>query len=84
MSMSGIFARIVAVIGAAAFTLLKELSQSEALLGPLAAHWQLSLGLAIIAFVLHQVLPESVSMKGYALSSLDVLKRLALWGRSLF
>ena len=40
-----------AVIGAAAFTLLKELSQSEALLGPLAAHWQLSLGLAIIAFV---------------------------------
>jgi branched-chain amino acid transport system permease protein len=25
--------------------------QSEALLGPLAAHWQLTLGLAIIAFV---------------------------------
>jgi branched-chain amino acid transport system permease protein len=40
-----------AVIGAAAFTLLQELSQSEALLGPLAAHWQLTLGLAIIAFV---------------------------------
>ena len=40
-----------AVIGAVAFTLLKELFQSEALLGPLAAHWQLTLGLAIIAFV---------------------------------
>jgi len=40
-----------AVIGAAAFTLLKELFQAEALIGPLAPHWQLSLGLAIIAFV---------------------------------
>jgi branched-chain amino acid transport system permease protein len=40
-----------AVIGAVAFTLLKELYQSEALLGPLAAHWQLTLGLTIIAFV---------------------------------
>ncbi|HTM69629.1 MAG TPA: branched-chain amino acid ABC transporter permease, partial [Luteimonas sp.] len=40
-----------AVIGAVAFTLLKELYQSEALLGPLAEHWQLSLGLTIIAFV---------------------------------
>jgi branched-chain amino acid transport system permease protein len=40
-----------AVIGAVAFTLLKELSQSEALLGSLAQHWQLTLGLAIIAFV---------------------------------
>jgi branched-chain amino acid transport system permease protein len=40
-----------AVIGAIAFTLLTELFQSEALLGPLAAHWQLSLGLAIIGFV---------------------------------
>jgi branched-chain amino acid transport system permease protein len=40
-----------AVIGAIAFTLLKELFQSEALLGPLAPHWQLSLGLAIIGFV---------------------------------
>jgi len=40
-----------AVVGAVAFTLLKELFQSEALLGPLASHWQLSLGLAIIAFV---------------------------------
>jgi branched-chain amino acid transport system permease protein len=40
-----------AVIGAAGFTLLRELVQSEALFGPLASHWQLTLGLAIIAFV---------------------------------
>ena len=40
-----------AVIGAAAFTLLQELFQSEALLGPLAGHWQLTLGFTIIAFV---------------------------------
>jgi len=40
-----------AVLGAVAFTLLKELFQSEALLGPLAQHWQLTLGLTIIAFV---------------------------------
>jgi branched-chain amino acid transport system permease protein len=40
-----------AVIGAVSFTLLKELYQSEALLGALASHWQLTLGLTIIAFV---------------------------------
>jgi branched-chain amino acid transport system permease protein len=40
-----------AVIGAIAFTLLKELAQSEALLGGFAAHWQMTLGLTIIAFV---------------------------------
>ncbi len=40
-----------AVLGAVAFTLLKELYQSEALLGPLAGHWQLTLGFTIIAFV---------------------------------
>lgn len=40
-----------AVIGAIAFTLLKELFQLEALLGPLAGHWQMTLGLTIIAFV---------------------------------
>src|SRR5439155_18068698 len=40
-----------AVIGAVAFTLLKEFFQSEALLGPLAAHWQMTLGFTIIAFV---------------------------------
>ena len=40
-----------AVIGAVAFTLLKELFQTQALVGPLAPHWQLTLGLTIIAFV---------------------------------
>ena len=40
-----------AVIGAVAFTLLKELFQSEALLGTLAGHWQMTLGFTIIAFV---------------------------------
>ncbi len=40
-----------AVLGAAAFTLLKEFFQSEALLGSIASHWQLTLGLTIIAFV---------------------------------
>jgi branched-chain amino acid transport system permease protein len=40
-----------AVIGAVAFTLLKDFFQSEALLGPLAAHWQLTLGVTIIVFV---------------------------------
>jgi branched-chain amino acid transport system permease protein len=40
-----------AVIGAATFTLLRELYESEALVGPIAAHWQLALGVTIIAFV---------------------------------
>jgi branched-chain amino acid transport system permease protein len=40
-----------AVVGAVAFTLLKEVLSSEGLVGPLAAHWQLSLGGVIIAFV---------------------------------
>ncbi len=40
-----------AVLGAAAFTLLREFFQSPALLGGLAEHWQLTLGLTIIAFV---------------------------------
>ncbi|MES1162059.1 MAG: branched-chain amino acid ABC transporter permease, partial [Rhizobacter sp.] len=40
-----------AVIGAIAFTLLKELFQLESLLGPVASHWQLTLGLTIIGFV---------------------------------
>jgi len=40
-----------AVIGAITFTLLKELFQSENLLGPLAGHWQMTLGFTIIAFV---------------------------------
>ncbi|MEO8153367.1 MAG: branched-chain amino acid ABC transporter permease [Rhizobacter sp.] len=40
-----------AVIGAVAFTLLKEFLASEGLVGPLAAHWQLSLGVSIIVLV---------------------------------
>ncbi len=40
-----------AVIGAIAFTLLKEVLSTQAFVGPLANHWQLTLGLAIIAFV---------------------------------
>src|SRR2546423_1757733 len=40
-----------AVLGAAAFTLLRELFQTEALVGSLAAHWQMTLGFTIIAFV---------------------------------
>ncbi|MBC7734255.1 MAG: branched-chain amino acid ABC transporter permease [Bacteriovorax sp.] len=40
-----------AVIGAVAFTLLKEMFQSEALFGAVAGHWQMTLGFTIIAFV---------------------------------
>ncbi len=40
-----------AVIGAIAFTLIKEAYQTEAIVGPLAKHWQLTLGVTIIAFV---------------------------------
>jgi branched-chain amino acid transport system permease protein len=40
-----------AVLGAVAFTLLKELYSSQGWVGPLADHWQLTLGLTIIAFV---------------------------------
>jgi len=40
-----------AVIGAFVFVLLKELFQSEALFGGFARHWQLPLGLTIIACV---------------------------------
>jgi branched-chain amino acid transport system permease protein len=40
-----------AVLGAAAFILLKELYSSEAILGPAAQHWQLTLGLTMIIFV---------------------------------
>jgi len=40
-----------ALAGAAGLTLLEELFQSESLFGSLARHWQLPLGLAIIALV---------------------------------
>jgi branched-chain amino acid transport system permease protein len=40
-----------ALLGAVAFTLLQEFFQSEAVFGEFASHWQLFLGLTIIAFV---------------------------------
>lgn len=40
-----------AVIGAVAFTLLKEFFSTPAFVGPLADHWQLTLGITIIVFV---------------------------------
>ncbi len=40
-----------ALVGAFAFALLQELFQSEAIFGPFSKHWQLGLGLAIIASV---------------------------------
>lgn len=40
-----------AMLGALMFTLLQEVFQSEALFGAFSKHWQLMLGLAIIAFV---------------------------------
>ena len=40
-----------ALVGAFAFALLQELFKSEAVFGPYAKHWQLGLGLAIIACV---------------------------------
>jgi branched-chain amino acid transport system permease protein len=47
-----------AIVGAVAFTLLKELFASEGLVGPLAAHWQMTLGFTIIAFV--ALLPRGI------------------------
>ena len=47
-----------AVIGAVAFTLLKEVLSTHAFVGLLADHWQLTLGLAIIAFV--ALLPKGI------------------------
>ncbi|RQP22611.1 branched-chain amino acid ABC transporter permease [Piscinibacter terrae] len=40
-----------AVLGAIALTLLKEFFQTEAWLGALASHWQLTYGFTVIAFV---------------------------------
>jgi branched-chain amino acid transport system permease protein len=40
-----------AVLGAVALTLLKEFFQTEAWLGALASHWQLTYGFTVIAFV---------------------------------
>jgi branched-chain amino acid transport system permease protein len=48
-----------AVVGAFLFVVLKELFQSEALFGGLARHWQLPLGLTIIACV--ALMPNGVT-----------------------
>lgn len=40
-----------AVLGTVVFTLLKEVFSTQSLMGPLADHWQLTLGVTIIAFV---------------------------------
>jgi len=48
-----------AVVGAFLFVLLKEFFQSEALFGAFAKHWQLPLGLAIIACV--ALMPNGVT-----------------------
>jgi branched-chain amino acid transport system permease protein len=40
-----------AVVGAIVLTLLKEFFQTEAWLGPLASHWQMTFGFTVIAFV---------------------------------
>jgi branched-chain amino acid transport system permease protein len=47
-----------AVIGAIALTLLQEFFQTEAWLGPLADHWQMTFGLTMIAFV--ALLPQGL------------------------
>jgi branched-chain amino acid transport system permease protein len=47
-----------AVLGAVAFTLLKELLSTQALVGAMADHWQLNLGIAIIVLV--AVLPDGL------------------------
>jgi branched-chain amino acid transport system permease protein len=54
-----------AVLGALVLTLLKEFFQTEAWVGPLAAHWQLTFGLTIIAFV--ALLPQGLIGAGRAL-----------------
>lgn len=54
-----------AVLGAIALTLLKEFFQTEAWVGPLAAHWQLTFGLTIIAFV--ALLPQGLIGVGRSL-----------------
>jgi branched-chain amino acid transport system permease protein len=47
-----------AVLGAVAFTLLKEAYQSQGIVGPAADHWQLTLGITIIVLV--AVMPKGL------------------------
>ena len=58
ISLGGVGRLRGAVLGAFAFALLKELFQSEAIFGPLARHWQLLLGFAIIGCV--ALMPEGL------------------------
>jgi branched-chain amino acid transport system permease protein len=60
-----------AVIGAVAFTLLKELLSAHAIVGSLADHWQLTLGLIIIAFVV--LLPKGI---------IDIARRISPRGET--
>jgi branched-chain amino acid transport system permease protein len=60
-----------AVIGAIAFTLLKELLSTHAIVGPLADHWQLTLGLTIIVFVV--LLPKGI---------IDIARRISPKGEA--
>jgi branched-chain amino acid transport system permease protein len=62
-----------AVLGAFAFTLLQEFFQSEAVFGPFAKHWHLSLGVTIIA---------SVALLPNGLIGLPALVRQRLFGES--
>jgi branched-chain amino acid transport system permease protein len=63
-----------AVIGAAAFVLLKEFYSSEALLGPaIAGRWQLTLGLTMIAFV--ALMPKGLIGVGRGLNLSLTFKR---------
>jgi branched-chain amino acid transport system permease protein len=64
-----------AVIGAAAFILLKEFYSSEAIFGSLAARWQLTLGLTMIFFV--AVLPNGLIGLGQRLKHAARAKRSA-------
>lgn len=64
-----------AVLGAIVLTLLKEFFQTEAWLGPVASHWQLTFGLTIIAFV--ALLPQGLIGAGRALARRRPLRAVA-------
>ncbi|MDR0226555.1 MAG: branched-chain amino acid ABC transporter permease [Burkholderiaceae bacterium] len=62
-----------AVLGAVAFVALKEVLGTHAIMGPLADHWQLSLGLSIIVLV--ALLPRGLMGLGAQLRGLRGLRR---------
>jgi branched-chain amino acid transport system permease protein len=63
-----------AVIGAVAFVLLKEFYSSEAIFGPIAQRWQMTLGLTMILFV--AFLPNGLIGLGQRLTLKRKAKRL--------